>query len=159
MDTHFLEFLGNFLIQTAKGQRQVEDMTGWIREGFKGPPDLTAMFQQFYGLDGVNKDSVEFPKMQQKASEDFQKSLKDYLSIFALVPRDEYLALVERYEVLKEKAEAQEETIKHLRTLLAAKISDPGNVAKGFQDLMKEQSEQFQKLMESFGESFHKKSS
>lgn len=159
MDTHFLEFLGNFLIQTARGQRQLEDMTGWIREGFKGPPDLTAMFQQFYGLDRLNKDSADFPKIQQKASEDFQKSLKDYLSLLALVPRDEYLALVEKYEALKEKAAAQEETIKHLRTLLAAKVSDPGNVVKSFQEMMKEQSEQFQKLMERFGNPFDKKSS
>lgn len=159
MDTHFLEFLGNLLIQTAKGQRQLEDMAGWVRQGFKGPDDLTAMFQQFYGLDRLNKDSSDYPKMQQKASEDFQKSFKDCLSLFALAPRDEYLALVEKYEALKEKAAAQEETIKHLRTLLGAKISDPGNVVKGFQDLMKEQTDQLQKLMESFGQSFQKKSS
>jgi hypothetical protein len=36
MDRHFLEFWGNFLINAAKGQKQMEDMSKWMQQGFEG---------------------------------------------------------------------------------------------------------------------------
>ena len=35
MDKKFLEFWGTFLLNAAKGQEQLEDMTQWFSEGFK----------------------------------------------------------------------------------------------------------------------------
>ncbi|MDI7261290.1 MAG: hypothetical protein QME90_15410 [Thermodesulfobacteriota bacterium] len=159
MDKHFLEFWGNFLINVAKGQKQLEDISKWMMQGFKGFEDLTAMFQTFYSLDKLDKSSPDYLKMWKKAEEDFKKSFKDYLSLLGLVPKEEYLGLVEKYEALKQKVASQEETISHLRMLLGEKVFDPGGVVKGFQDLMQRQKDQFQKLMESIGESFQKKSS
>ena len=159
MDTKFLEFWGNFLIQTAKGQRQLEEMTNWITQGFKGSEDLNTMFKKAYGLDLLNKDSSDYQKIQEKTLEEFQKSFKDYFSQFGLAPREEYLTLAEKYEALKEKVVSQEETIKHLRMLLAAKNSDTENVVNGFQDLLKKQGDQFQQFMENASMFFQKKSS
>ncbi len=154
MDRHFLEFWGNLFLNAAKGQKSLEDMDRWIRQGFSGFEELTAMFQRFYGLDHLDKDSPDYVKMWKKAGQDFQESFKDYLSLFDLVPREDYLSLIEKYEALKERVATQEETIKHLRMLLGEKVSVPGEVVKGFQDLMQKQREQFQKLMESIGQSF-----
>ena len=156
MDKNFLEFWGNFLINTAKGQKQLEDMAKWISQGFKGFEDLTAMFRKFYGLDHLDKDSLDDAKMWKKAREDFQKSFKDYFSLFDLVPREEYLSLVEKYEALKEKVATQEETIKHFRILLGEKMADQEAMVKGFQDLINKQSEQFLKFMTDMGQSFLK---
>lgn len=158
MDKKFLEFWGNYLINVAKGQKNLEDIAKWIHQGFKGFEEITAMFQNFYGLDQLDKDSPDYVKMWKRAGEDFQKSFKDYLSLFDLVPREEYLSLIEKYEALKVKATAQEETIKHLRILLGEKVFDPGEVVTGFQELMKKQSDQFQQLMEGISQSFQKKS-
>lgn len=159
MDKHFLEFWGNFLINVAKGQKQMEDMAKWRGQGFKGFEDLSAMFQKFYGLNYLKEDTPDYTNAWKKATEDFEKSFKDYLSLFNLIPRQEYLALVEKYETLKQKAASQEETINHLRMLLGEKVFDPGGVIKGFQELMKKQGEQFQKLMESMGQPFQKETS
>jgi len=159
MDSHFLEFLGNFLIQTARGQRHLEDMARWIGGGFKGSEDLNALFRRSYGLDTLNKDGPDYLKMQQKASKDLLESFKDYFSAFGLVSREEHLKLVKKYEALKEKTSAQEETIKNLRMLLGEKVTDPENVVSGFQELMKNQTDQFQKMMENFGQLLQKKSS
>jgi len=45
----------------------------------------------------------------------------------------------------------QEETIEHLRALLKEKVTDPGEMIHGFQDLMEKQSNQFQQFMDSIG--------
>jgi hypothetical protein len=48
MDKYFLEFWGNFLINTAKGQKQMEDMSKWMQQGFEGFDELTGMFRKFW---------------------------------------------------------------------------------------------------------------
>ncbi len=75
-----------------------------------------------------------------------------------VVPKDEHLTLIKKYEALKEKVAAQEETIKHLRMLLEEKGTGQGDMIRGFQDLVKKQTEQFQELMKDFSHSFEKDS-
>jgi len=157
VDKQFLEFWGNFLINAAKGQRQLEDMSKWINQGLEGFDELTAMFTKFYGLEHMEKDSPDYMATWKKASEDFSKSFKDYLLLMGVVPKDKHLTLVKKYEQLKEKVASQEETIKHLRMLLNAKKAQAqGDIAKEFQDLIEKQSEQFQETMETFGRLFKK---
>ena len=159
MDKHFLEFWGNFLINAAKGQKQLEDMARWMTQGLKGFEDLTAMFRKFYGLDRTPESAPGYVKTWEKAAKDFQKSFQDYLNLFGVVPRQEHLELVKKYEALKEKVTAQEETINRLRMLLEAKGADLGKIVKGYQDLVEKQIDQFEKLMGGLGESFGKETS
>jgi hypothetical protein len=156
MDKHFLEFWGNFLIHVAKGQKQLEDMTRWVHQGFSGFEDLTETFRKFYGLDRLTEGSPDYLKTLEKAQKAFQNSLKDDLSLLGVVPKEEHLALVKKYEELKEEVAAQEETIKHLRILLTEKGIDQGEVIIGFQELVKKQSDQFQKLMGGMAQFFQK---
>ena len=154
MDKHFLEFWGNFLTQTAKGQKQLEDMAAWMGQGLRGFEYLTALFRKSYGLDRLREGSPEYLKTWNKAAQDFSRSFKDYLTLFGVVPKEEHLALVKKYEELKGKVASQEETIKHLRTLLSQKMLDQGEVVKEFQTLAQEQATQFQELMKSFTKAF-----
>lgn len=154
MDRHFLEFWGNFLTNAAKGQKQIEDMAKWINQGLKGFDDLTAMFKRFYGLDRLSEGSPDFQETWKKAQKDFQNSFQDYLDLFGFVPKQEHLALVKKYEALKEKVATQEEKIKHLRMLLKDKGTDQGEMARDFQDLIKKQTEQFQEFMKGISRSF-----
>lgn len=155
MDRQFLEFWGNFLIHAAKGQKQLEDLAQWMQQGFKGFDELTAMFKTCYGLDNLDESTPNDMPSWKKASEDFQKSFKDYLRLMGLVSKDEHLALVKQYEALKEKVAIQEETIKHLRMLLEEKYSKPQeDLAKGLQTLIEKQTQQFRQTIETFGQSF-----
>ena len=159
MDKHFLEFWGNFLINTAKEQKRMEDLSKWMQQGFKfkGFDDLTEMFRKFYGLEHMEKDTPAYMESWEKASENFLESFKDYLELMGMVPKDEHLALVKKYEQLKEKVAGQEETIKSLRLLLEEKRAESQReVVKGFQDLIEKQSQQFQETMETFGSFFKK---
>jgi hypothetical protein len=35
MDRQFLEFWGNFMLNAAKSQKQLEDLTAWMKGGHK----------------------------------------------------------------------------------------------------------------------------
>jgi hypothetical protein len=87
----------------------------------------------------------------------FSASFKEYLALFGAAPREDYLALVKKVEELKERVESQDETIRHLRILLAeAKKEEYRSVAGHFEDLVQKQAEQFQNLMDSLGQVFKK---
>ena len=154
MDRHFLEFWGNFLINAARGQKQLEDMAKWMTQGLKGFEDLTTMFRKFYGLDRLSEGTAEYETTWEKAAKDFQRSFNEYVKFFGVVPLQEHLELVKKYEALKEKVSAQEETINHLRMLLDQKEGNLGNVVRGYQDLIKKQADQFLKLMTDLGQAF-----
>jgi phage tail tape-measure protein len=157
VDKHFLEFWGNFLINTAKGQKQLQDMSKWMQQGFEGFDELTAMFKKFYGLEQMEKDTPSYMETWKKASENFQKSFKNYLDLVGVVSKGEHLALVKKYEELKEKVVVQEETIKHLRMLLEEKkVETQGELVQEFQEIIEKQSEQFQETMETLGNFFKK---
>lgn len=157
MDKRFLEFWGNFLINAAKGQKQMEDISKWMQQDFEGFDELTGMFKKFYGLEHMEKDTPAYMETWKKASENFQKSFKDYLRLMGVVPKNEHLTLVKKYEELKEKVAAQEETINNLRMLLEEKKAETqGEFVKGFQEILEKQSEQFQETMETFGKFFKK---
>ena len=150
MDSKFLEFWGNYLLAAAKGQKQLEDLNQWIRQGFKGVEDLTAMFSKFYGIDHPrNKDAAATPAWQ-NAAKDFQKSLDAYLNLMGLVPKDKYQALEQKYAALQKKVAEQEESIKVLRKLLAEEGTYQGETIKVFQELVNKQAEAFEQLMNQF---------
>jgi hypothetical protein len=147
MDRHFLEFWGNFLLQAAKGQKQLEDLTKWSKQACINCGDFAALFRQVYGLEQPEQDSPDYQKIWKKAEEDFRKSFQDYLSLLSVVPREEY-------EELEEKLAEREKTIQQLRQLLSDKGLDLSVVTLEFQQLMEKQGEQFQELMQNFGEAF-----
>ncbi len=146
MNRQFLEFWGNFLLQAAKGQKQMEDLARWSRKGFSSFGDLLPMFRQAYGLEDADQDSPDAVKLWKKAEEDFRHSFEDYLSLLGVVPREEYAELARKYEKLKEQVADQEETIRHLRELLAGKGLDLGTATREFQKLLQKQGAEFQKL-------------
>ena len=155
MDKQFLEFWGHFLINAAKGQKKLEDVSKWIKQGLQGFDELTAMVTQVYGLDHIEQNTPVTTDTWKTASEAFRKSFKEYLCLMAAVPQEEHLVLVQKYEKLKEKVASQEETIKHLRMLLNGKTAHR-DISKGFQDIIENQCEQFQKTMAVFSRSLTK---
>ncbi|UCD31484.1 MAG: hypothetical protein JSW04_10565 [Desulfobacterales bacterium] len=160
MDRQFLEFWGNFLINAAKGHKQLEDIAKWINQDFKGYDELADMFRTFYGLENVEEDTPNDTPAWENAAKDFQKSFKDYLDLMGVVTKDEHLKLVKDYKDMKKRVADQEKTIKHLRMLLDERQTiDQSEVVRSYQDLMNKQSAQFQELTKSFGRFFHNKKS
>lgn len=151
MNRHFLEFWGKALLEAAKSQKQLEDLSKWFQRGFLGFQDFTNLFKTSYGLDEVAEDSPDYLTMWKKAEGDFRDSFKDYLTLLGVVPREEYAALARKYDELKAKAADQEETIKHLRMLADEKGLGLEATTLEFQRLIKKQGEQFQQLLQGLG--------
>jgi len=154
MDRQFLEFLGNLLINTAKGQKQVEEMARWMGQPTAGGADMANLFQKIYGLEKQKEESQEFSKAFEEATEKFRSSLNAWMDVMDYVPQNKYQALKKKYDTLKEKTVDQEEAIRVLETALQEKGMPQTDAIKGFTDLMKTQAGQFQELMESVGRSF-----
>jgi hypothetical protein len=95
--------------------------------------------------------------MWAKAASDFTKSYQEFLGFMGVVPREDYEALSKEHEALKNKFAALEEKLRHGRAKSAGKEIDPSEVVKGFEGLMKEQAEQFQALMASYGKLYEEK--
>ncbi|MGD8655509.1 MAG: hypothetical protein PVG28_05345, partial [Desulfobacterales bacterium] len=112
MDRQFLEFLGSFFLNAAKGQKQLEDMTRWIGGGFSGFEELTRMFRKFYGMNGLPLASPDYTEAWEKASENFKKSYHEWLNLMNVIPKSEYQILQKKCEALKDKIAAQDETIR-----------------------------------------------
>jgi uncharacterized coiled-coil protein SlyX len=156
MDRRFLEFLGKFLLNTANGQRQVEDMSSWMGQGFSGFDGLTDNFRKVYGLHRPKDDAAHNAEAWEKASENFKTSFKEWRVLMNVVPKETYQALEEKYRTLEEKSADQEKTIRQLQKLLNAKAGPHAEAAQGFAELMEKQTQQFQDLMEGVGKAFEK---
>ncbi len=152
MDRHFLEFWGNFLLQAAQGQKQLEDLSRWSKAGVVNFGDFAKLFRQAYGLEESDQGGPDYQKIWKKAEKDFRESFRDYLTLLGVVPREEYAELARRYEELEEKAAKQEETIKLLRRLVSDKGLDSAVATLELQKLMQKQGKKFQELLKDFGE-------
>jgi hypothetical protein len=163
MDTKFLEFWGNLLINAAQNQKQADSFFRWTSTGkpsfsefasgknIPGFPEMTEMFQKLYGLDKLTSFGEERQKMTQQAFAEFQKSLKEYLTLMGIVSKDEHLALVEKYEELKSRCAEQEETIKHLKMLLNARGTAQTDMTKQFETMVTNQGKLFQNIIKDIG--------
>jgi hypothetical protein len=147
MDSQFLEFWGNYLLAAARGQKQLEDLNQWIRQGLSGFEELSTMFNTFYGLEPPAKEDADSTRAWQNAAADFRNSFNAYLDLMGVVPNDKYRALEQKYAALQKKAAELEDTVKVLRNLLAEEGTYQGETAKVFQDLVNKQAEAFEALM------------
>ena len=59
MNSQFYEFWGNFLTHVAQGQKQVEDMSAWMKQGYTGADDLATLFRRAYGLNVPDTGSAQ----------------------------------------------------------------------------------------------------
>jgi len=147
MDRQFLEFWGNYLLAAARGQKQLEDLNQWIRQGFSGFEELTALLKTYYGLERPGTQDSGSDPAWQKAAAGFRNSFNAYLDLMGLVPRDKYQALEQKCDALRNKVADQEETIRILRSLVAEEGTYQGETVKVFKNLVKKQSDAFETLM------------
>ena len=94
-DPNFLEFWGNYLIAVARGQKQLEDLTRWMSQGFQGLEDLTASFKKCYGLEQLQPDSPALEQAWKKATADFRKSFRETFGLFGWIPEEEHRKVAE----------------------------------------------------------------
>ena len=160
MDKQFLEFWGNMMLSSAKGQQQLDDIMKWFSGNFTEFKDITSTFCKMYGIDPEAQKAPGNLNIWQKAFDEFQKSFGELAIMMDLVPRKDYIALSRENQDLKKRLSELEEGIAHQRALLAEKATaSSGEGLKGFQELINEQAKQYQDFMKNIGNVFEEKPS
>ena len=151
MDRHFLELMGKWLLEAARGQKQIEEMAELMGGGFE---DFSRMVRKFYGPGGLLPLSADDERTRKRAMEDLKKSYHEWLNLMSLVPKSELKDLEKKCKSLEAKVASQQETIRHLKALLNEKGLPYADALKDFSEMMENQGRQFQELMESMGKAF-----
>jgi len=150
MDKKFLEFWGNLLLASAKGQQQLEEMAPWLKGAGLDSDGLGSLFQKSYGLDTAADGS----KTWEQARQQFQTSFKEWMALLDMVPRKELTAVEKKNQELRQELTDQQVTIEQLQRLLNEKDIPSSKAMLDFTRLMQTQSAQFQDLMASVGAFF-----
>lgn len=165
MDKNFLEFWGNYLLNLVQTEEKLavekfyrdvfnfwsgfmkdQKTAEWLFSPSGYFEKQIDMFRKCYGL---KEDST--PDYMAKASEEFQKSLKEFVSAFDVVPREEHEQLKKKCHELQEISDGQNEIIRQLRMKLLVKGAEEIGAASGIKEMIKTQTEQFSALMDSLG--------
>jgi len=172
IDSKFLEYWGNLMLNAAQGQKQVEAFQKWLGKSANGLPTLTSVekkskedeafmseFAKVYGTDSLPEGASSYWQMMQNTASGYQASFKKYIRMMGAVPRDEYAMLQEKYESLDKKVSEMEKTIALLQTQLGVKPSEPEGLTQGIKELVAKQGDQFQEIMQSFQKLYRKNGS
>ena len=154
IDPNFFEFWGNYLTAVARGQKQLEDLTRWVRQGFQGIEDLQEMFARSYGLDRLQPGSEAYKNAWKRATAEFRKSFRETFATMGWVAEEEVEMLRQENRHLKNQIAESEKTIRRLRGLLDAEGLDQEKAVTVFRDLIQKQSREFEKLMKNLSASF-----
>lgn len=146
MDNNLMELWGNFFLTAAKGQKQAGELSKMARDGLWGMPDPGAAMSGFSGMEAFEKATREYFALFARVNEEIQKAVKDYLALTDLVPRSDYLALREEFEAYRKSVEEKGS----IGSLLGEEMSLQKQGLRNFEELVRNQTRQFQDLMADF---------
>ena len=154
MDANFYEFWSQFFSSLAKGQKQIDDLNKWRDLGLEGADAFSSLFRKVYGLESPPAGRPAEANLWEKSAENFQKSMRDFLALFDVVPRRDYQDLMDECQALREKTAKQEETIAALRKRRGKKAAAPEETVEGLREVIRKQSDEFQSLMKAMANIF-----
>jgi len=158
IDRHFFEFWGKFFTNVANGQKQLEDMTAWMGQGFSTANEMNRLFRRCYGLAPAKSDTPREEQAWQNAVQDFQQALNQLATQWGWVSQSEHRKALDKCLALEKKIQHQQDTIKELQDLLDQEGLGHAKLFQHLKDAMKEQGDQFQTLMESMHHAYKDKS-
>jgi hypothetical protein len=152
MNSQFLEFLGNYLIQAAKWQKLVNLPTVGNVSPVVDPTDYARLFKHFCSVASApESDMPEYLQFWQQSLEQFQSLFSPYFKMWGWVSESDFRNLQEKCESLEKTIRKQEQIISQLRSLLDEKGLGQIEMIQRFQNLIQEQSDEFQNMMRNFG--------
>jgi len=126
-------------------QKQTEMIDSMLNVG--GFEEMSKMFGQFNFNESKSNDSDAL-KTLEGVSTLLRKMFNQYLEMMGVVSKQDYLELLAKYEVLKNKLSNQTNVMQDLGVFKNGNAVNIGDVAETFETLITKQNEQFQGLME-----------
>jgi hypothetical protein len=149
MNKDFLEFWGNFLLQAARGQRQIEDVARWSRLGFEAVEEQRAFWNSFRPAENVSEKKPEALEIWEKTADEFRRSYREFVRLFGMVSMDEYQSLLKENKALEKKLAERKELSPKVRSAGKKVLDVQREIEKGLQELIQKQGDQYRELMES----------
>ncbi len=157
MNSQFLEFFGNYMIQTAKWQKLIEQTSPGVTPKVMDMAEFGTLFKQVCSLNGPNQPaSAEYTQMWRQTIENFQSAFGLNAKLWGWVPQADYQTLQEKCKSLEKTIQKQDQTIAQLRSLLEEKGLGQVELLQRFQSLIQDQSDEFQTFVQNFGGVFVK---
>jgi hypothetical protein len=157
IDKNMLEFWGQALLNAARSQEQLEEITKYFgQDSGSGNPLMSSFFKAFNWQKPEKTDATEIVNLTKKLTDAYKDFLKTYLAIFDFVSKEEYLATVKENEVLKEKISQQEKIINSYQKLSVPDAFDQEQVMDNMRQIMEKQTHQFQALMKQVDQYYKK---
>jgi len=149
MNRDFLEFWGNFLLQAAKGQRQLEEAVKWSRLGFEVLETQKAFWNAWHGAEEEKGKKPGDLDQWKKSAEEFRYSCRELARLFGVVSLEEYEELLRQKEALEKKLEEKKKSASKTRWTGKRVRDVQREMQRELQELTRKQGEQFNELMES----------
>jgi formyltetrahydrofolate synthetase len=150
MDKNIFEVWGQLFLNAAKTQKQMEDFGLWMSQGLKSFEQMASLFpyarQPGVPDEKYRDESSDYMKVYRQSMEAFLSSFREYIAMFEMVPKADYLALEKKIVALEEKCRQQDETIAQLK-LMGTGSGEHSKLAEGFRELLEQQANDFQELM------------
>lgn len=124
-------------------------MSAWMKRGFTGTDDITALFRRCYGLNAPEPGGALDLQTWQKAIADFQNTFTQLAEQWGWVTQTEHQKILDKCAALEKKMEQQQNTITQLRNLLNQEGRGHAELFQLFKGTFDEQSKQFNAMMES----------
>ena len=154
MDRNFFEFWGRMFLGVAEGQKRTEDMEQLFRQGLKGYESVLALFREVYKLNPPAASATNDRELWEKTLGNFQSSFRQIMTLWGMVPKEDYESLRDKCETLERKIVEQEQMIGHLKMLLGERQDNAVATTQELQTLLTAQQEEFQTLMNAMGAFF-----
>ena len=158
MNRQFYQFWSDVFSGLAQGQKQLEEITTWMHQGFTGADNLTELFRRCYGLAPSGTDPSQALRIWQKAIADFQQAFNQFADQWGWVSQAEHQRVLDKNAALEEKITQQQDTIAVLRELLAREGLGHTELFQHMHASLGEQSKQFHALMESIKNAYQSES-
>jgi len=157
MNSQFLEFFGNYMIQTAKWQKLIEQTSSVMTPNVMYVAEFGTLFKQVCSLNVPNQPaSAEYTRVWRQTIENFQSAFCQNAKLWGWVPQADHQALQEKCKAMEKAIQKQNQTISQLRSLLEEKGLGQIELLQRFQSLIQDQSDEFQTFVQNFGEVFVK---
>jgi hypothetical protein len=150
MDLELIQLWMDAIQQSTAKQDLMDEFGRWMKGEAKETDELFGVFRKYYSLQPGTDAFTDYGNQLKEVMGNFQTSFKELLSILGVVPKADYDRLRHEYEAIKEKAAGLEEMVESLRKKSGKHAADGSEKANPLEDLIKAQTDQFSKLMNSF---------
>jgi hypothetical protein len=151
MDKNMLEFWGKTFLNAARSQQQMENMKDMNKMFGQNTsvdnPFMSSMLKTFGLQKDENKSPEGIAEFTKKAADTYKEFFQSYTSMFDVVSKEEYNKLLKENEELKEKIAEKEKTINSYQNLSGKEAFDQEQIVDSFTQIMKNQTQQFQDMM------------